>query len=131
LQLTASGSSSAGILLGGDVNLYRTASNRLNLGDDDILTLPNRDEEDDVFVESAVAGDGFYRFQITADGTLAWGPGNALRDTNLYRDTFNTLRTDDSFEVGGDLTVTGDLSVFGITANNGDVVLGDTAADTV
>lgn len=37
------------------------------------------------------------------------------KDTNLYRSAANTLKTDDSFIVGNDLTVTDDLTVSGGT----------------
>lgn len=52
-----------------------------------------------VMVSGIVTGDGFDRFRQLADGTLQWGPGNATRDTNLYRSAANTLQTDDSFSV--------------------------------
>ena len=32
---------------------------------------------------------------------IAFGPGNAARDTNLYRSAANLLKTDDSLEVAG------------------------------
>jgi hypothetical protein len=43
-------------------------------------------------------------FTIDADGKLNWG----IFDTNLYRDSINVLKTDDSLVVGGNsLVVTG------------------------
>lgn len=50
---------------------------------------------------SLVTGDGFDRYRRTAEGRFEWGPGNATRDTNLYRDGVDSLRTDDSFTIGG------------------------------
>jgi hypothetical protein len=44
-----------------------------------------------------VTGDTFDRFRIYADGLHEWGPGNAARDTNLYRSAANVLSTDDAF----------------------------------
>lgn len=45
------------------------------------------------------AGDIFDRYRRDASGKQDWGPGNAARDTNLYRDAANSLKTDDSFTV--------------------------------
>lgn len=61
-----------------------------------------------------VTSDGTPRLQIQADGKHLWGPGNAAADTNLYRSAADTLKTDDSLQVAGDATVTGNLSVSGI-----------------
>lgn len=47
------------------------------------------------------------RLVVEADGFHNWGSGSASGDTNLYRGGANLLKTDDSFSVGGDLTVTG------------------------
>ncbi len=45
----------------------------------------------------AVTGDTFRRLRMQADGKMEWGPGSSTRDTNLYRDSTDHLRTDDSF----------------------------------
>lgn len=68
---------------------------------------------------AGVNGDSFRRFLIQADGGLLWGPGNATRDTNLYREAADTLATDDDFKVYGSLMVqagsaTNDAAVGGI-----------------
>lgn len=47
------------------------------------------------------------RHSVDYDGNLMWGPGNAGLDTNLYRSAADTLKTDDSFEVGANLTIAG------------------------
>ena len=47
-----------------------------------------------------VKGDTTDRFGISATGTLEFGPGNAARDTNLYRSEANTLMTDDVLQAG-------------------------------
>ncbi len=52
-------------------------------------------------VESNVIGDTERRFRLEADGTQRWGPGDAVADTNLYRDAADVLKTDDSLEVAG------------------------------
>ncbi len=68
-------------------------------------------------VLTQVTGDSAPRLRITADGKHEWGPGNAGADTNLYRPTGtpDTLKTDDSFIVGGGLTVTGAVTGTGFT----------------
>lgn len=49
---------------------------------------------------SRVTGDASIRHLIKADGTQEWGDGST-RDTNLYRASANLLKTDDSFQVVG------------------------------
>lgn len=68
---------------------------------------------------SRVSGDTQSRFLVNADGRMFWGSGSVSQDTNLYRSAANTLKSDDSLELVGGLTVggnsvlTGDLSVGG------------------
>lgn len=64
-----------------------------------------------VAMAAIASGDTFDRFRIDASGRMDWGPGTATRDTNLYRTAADTLRTDDSFQVGGTLTATGAATV--------------------
>lgn len=47
------------------------------------------------------------RYFVQNDGTTWWGSGSAAVDTNLYRVATDSLRTDDSFTIGGNLTVVG------------------------
>jgi len=47
-----------------------------------------------------VAGDADYRLHIHADGLFDWGDGTNATDTNLYRSTADTLKTDDNFVIG-------------------------------
>ena len=54
---------------------------------------------------ASVLGDGVERFLVQADGQEQWGDGVLARDTNLYRDAPNVLKTDDSLEVAGVLGV--------------------------
>lgn len=49
-----------------------------------------------------VSGDTVPRLNILSNGTIEWGPGTGARDTNLYRDTNDRLKTDDALYVGGD-----------------------------
>jgi len=41
--------------------------------------------------------DSFSRLKIEAGGRLTWGTGSVTGDVNLYRDSANTLATDDIF----------------------------------
>lgn len=52
-----------------------------------------------------VSGDTFNRFELTADGTMNWGPGSGAVDATLARTGTSTLGTasGDHFKVGGDL----------------------------
>ena len=47
----------------------------------------------------------YSRLKIEAGGRITWGDGTGAGDTNLYRDSANTLKTDDDFKVGGKLSV--------------------------
>lgn len=54
------------------------------------------------------SGDTVDHWQMDFDGTIQWGPGGSTAvDTNLYRSAADTLKTDDSLIVTGDLTVQG------------------------
>ncbi len=44
-----------------------------------------------------VTGDAATRFSLNTDGSMEWGSGTGAKDTNLYRETANSLRTDDTF----------------------------------
>lgn len=46
-------------------------------------------------------------WEIDYDGAMQWGTGSAALDTNLYRSAADTLKTDDAFVVGGNLSVSG------------------------
>ena len=43
----------------------------------------------------SIDGDSYGRVKIEAGGRLSWGDGGGTFDTNLYRDSANTLATDD------------------------------------
>lgn len=75
----------------------------------------------DDLISSRITGDTQSRYLVDSDGKTWWGPGGAsTQDTNLYRSATNTLTTDDSLNVGVDLSVagsavvTGDLTVGGV-----------------
>jgi hypothetical protein len=73
------------------------------------------------------------RFLIQWGGTMQWGDGSGAPDTNLYRDSANTLKTDDSLVVQGTLSVAGDL-LFDATSSigwGGDTFLWRSAANTL
>lgn len=54
-----------------------------------------------------VTGDAQIRHIAEADGKHWWGDGTSAVDTNLYRSAADTLKTDDAFVVGSNLTVSG------------------------
>ena len=56
-----------------------------------------------VVLAGYVTTDAFDRVQILGNGEIQWGPGNAARDTNLYRGAAGVLQTDDTFVVLGEL----------------------------
>ena len=56
---------------------------------------------------SSVGSDTNYRYQLTDDGGMAWGPGNAATDVTLSRLTNNQLYTNGSFQAAGGMVVTG------------------------
>jgi hypothetical protein len=63
-----------------------------------------------------VSGDTTNKFQITNDGIISFGAGGSTAvDTNLYRSAANTLKTDDDFIVGTNLSVTGTSTLTGNT----------------
>ncbi|MFJ4926832.1 hypothetical protein [Streptomyces sp. NPDC088736] len=61
----------------------------------------------DVAFSALVSADTFDRLRLYADGKLEIGPGSGARDVNLYRSAANVLTTDDSLNVGLNLTVGG------------------------
>lgn len=60
----------------------------------------------DIF-QVKLQGDSNNRFKMQSGGGLWWGSGAATMDTNLYRSAADTLKTDDSLVVVGNLTVNG------------------------
>lgn len=52
----------------------------------------------DTAIDIGVNGDANPRVSIDAGGRINWGDGSSSVDTNLYRDTANVLKTDDTFK---------------------------------
>lgn len=71
-------------------------------------------------------GDANSRLNVTAAGVVNFGDGTAAADTNLFRSAANTLRTDDSFVAGTNLSVAGTAHVIGTSALDDTVTLGGT-----
>jgi hypothetical protein len=79
-----------------------------------------------VWLTSRVTGDTANRFQVAADGTHSWGPGNAATDCILFRNGVGELRTTDtmlatvraaSSTLAFSAHITGDVQRrFGVTA---------------
>ena len=108
------------------INLNQTTT----LAVDKYLAMSNAAFNGDIIV-SQVTGDTNSRFIVKANGGLNWGPGNAVTDTNLYRDGVATLHTDGSVIAGGTVTVQGANSLaLGLTGTNTGAILfkGATAA---
>lgn len=55
-------------------------------------------------INTHVPGDTYSRWAVGAGGTLAWGPGNAAADLNLYRQSAGILRTDNNLQVAGQIS---------------------------
>lgn len=68
-----------------------------------------------------VTGDSSDRFSVSPTGVLEFGPGNASRDTNLYRGAANVLMTDDTFKIGAAGTLlfgsSGDVNLYRVDAS--------------
>lgn len=91
----------------------------------------------------SVTGDTNPRYNLDSAGVVTWGAGNAAVDTNLYRSSANTLKTDDSFIVGsgaltlndfaltrsgaGTLTADGNVVITGNITIDGDMTLSGSA----
>ncbi|MEU6597842.1 hypothetical protein [Streptomyces flaveolus] len=73
-------------------------------------------------ISGRVTGDTQSRFILDTDGTHFWGPGGTTAaDTNLYRSAANALTTDDSLNVGINLSVAGSASVTGAVSIGGNL----------
>jgi hypothetical protein len=90
------------------VNALSTAAGLTALGQVDVTRALVTDHA----FRSKITGDTQQRLITQADGKMLWGPGGvSTSDTNLYRAGTDTLKTDDSFQVVGALTVTGATSL--------------------
>lgn len=72
----------------------------------------------------SVDGDTNDRVLIEAGGRIVWGSGSAAGDTNLYRDSANTLKTDDAFTASS-LGVTGAFTLPTADGSSGQVLRTD------
>lgn len=68
-----------------------------------------------VAVASAQAGDTQDRLQLRGDGSINWGSGSAVVDTNLYRSGASVLKTDSGLTVGATLTAQAAIAHTGST----------------
>ena len=59
----------------------------------------------DISLSSNVNASTFDHFRLLGDGDMEWGPGTGARDTNLYRNGANQLKTDDTFLAGAGIGV--------------------------
>ncbi|MFI1166573.1 hypothetical protein ACH4UM_23955 [Streptomyces sp. NPDC020801] len=112
-NLTLSTSSTVSI---GTVTLSRSSGGSLSLNTN---YQRSASATTDVAYSALLAGDGFDRVRVYADGKIEIGPGNAARDVNLYRSAANTLKTDDDF-IANNLFSTGwlNLSSYGTFQNS-------------
>jgi hypothetical protein len=65
-----------------------------------------------------VTGDSESRLIVDGDGKHNWGSGSAVQDTNLYRSAADTLKTDDSLDVAGNLATTGRMTAGNIASGS-------------
>lgn len=76
----------------------------------------------DTAVEIGPSTSATPNFAIDAGGKLKWSSGSAVADTNLYRSTPNTLKTDGDIEVVGDATFSNILNSTGLLYSTGTAV---------
>jgi hypothetical protein len=110
LNLPNATSAADGLVLGGDANLYRSASNTLKT--DDALTVAANTTLGDSSADTVTINAGPVNLPnatSAADGLLLGG------DANLYRVAADALRTDDSLAVGGNATIFGTLGLFHVS----------------
>jgi hypothetical protein len=86
------------IIMGGDTNLYRGAANTLQT-DDDLYVRANTTLGDACTDTTTINGTLNINCSTVANG-IKFSNGSGTYDTNLYRSAADTLKTDDSFEVG-------------------------------
>lgn len=89
----------AGIVLGGDTNLYRADVDCL--GTNDAFRVIRAAGA--VAFQTLVPAEPWDRFRVLVDGQIAWGNGAAGPDTNLYRDAASSLKTDGLLTVANDI----------------------------
>lgn len=91
------------VIIGSVAGAPSSADRRLNNGK---LVLTN-DTLAAVIIDGKTNSEAFERFRVQNDGRITWGGGASGRDTNLYRDAADSLKTDDKFTVAGEFSNTG------------------------
>lgn len=89
---------------GTDTILFRSGSNTLQTNGQFRSARPAGTDAAWISQRSTDMGARWY---VTADGVLTFGDGAGAMDTNVYRSAANTLQTDDSLVIGGNLSVGG------------------------
>ena len=130
LQLPAT-ASLGGIVIGGDVSLWRSSTKVLR--SDSTLYLQNANADSTVFYVSQVSGLGSIAgpFAIKNSGKLEWGPGltsTSTRDTFLYRDAANSLKTEGSLTAS---TIVASKATVTVTASDPTDVVNKSYVDTI
>lgn len=105
-----------------DTNLYRGAADTLKT--DDSLEVGGNTTLGDANTDQTVIRGITKIADSSPTNGILFGSGNTDYDVNLYRKSANVLKTDDAFEIGGGMAISGDLSVAGNTT------LGDSCSDT-
>lgn len=109
-----------GIMIGGDVHLYRFQADVLYTPDnvaigsdlimsntDSDISFTSQDDATNQIVKSKLGSDAANRLVVQADGKMLWGSGAGAADVNLYRSSADLLKTDDSFEAVGEMYLSG------------------------
>ena len=141
LQVSTTGSS-AGILLGGDAQIYRSAADTLRTPDslivDANLTVGSLTSTRVPFASTGglLVDSSAFTF-ITGTGQLVLSTTGSSAgiliggDTQIYRSAADTLRTPDSFVVDSNLTVSGTASVGAVGGTTGTINLVGSTSGTV
>lgn len=72
----------------------------------------------DTAIEIGPSSSATPNFAIDAGGKLKWSSGSAVADTNLYRSSADTLKTDDSLIIDGTLTITSVATATGVSGSS-------------
>jgi hypothetical protein len=102
LQIPSTSAQNAGIVLGGDAQLYRTGAKVLKAYNTTLYAYPGTAGTTAFYTNNTVTSVGptTSNFRIENDGKQSWGPGDAVLDTYLYRSDVNALKTDGAFTAG-------------------------------
>lgn len=119
-----------------DTNLYRSGADILATDDTlqmnaatTTIQLRGKATTSTPILLARVAGDTSDRYEVRADGSLLWGPGNTSMDTTLYRSAADILKTDDNFIVQ---TATNSTTAFQVQNATGTALfIADTTSLTI